>query len=87
MRLRRDAAAAGATSETIVIHYAGRFLDTDLRPIDIAMLADAGAVVLAIDPALPMAEAIAIRGRIAAANITVTTLDSGWLNALKELPQ
>ncbi len=82
-----DSGPAGEPNETIVIHYAGRFLDTDLRPIDITELPAGGSVVLALEPTLPMAGALAVRGQIAAANITVTTLDSRWLNALKELPQ
>ncbi|HJP22545.1 MAG: hypothetical protein QF797_06300 [Alphaproteobacteria bacterium] len=66
----------------LVVHYGGRFLDAELRPLDPAQIA--GAVVLAIEPTLTMVEAIAVRERLAADDLTVTTLDQRWIEALKE---
>ncbi len=66
----------------LVVHYGGRFLDAELKPLDPAQVS--GAVVLAIEPTLTMAEAIAVRERLAAQDLTVTTLDQRWIEALKE---
>ena len=41
--------------------------------------------ILAIDPALSMAEAMAVRRRIANPDLILTTLDRRWLEALKEM--
>jgi hypothetical protein len=69
---------------TLFIHYGGSFYDSRLEPLDPATAATGGPAVLAIDPALSMAEAIAARRRIAHPDLTVTTLDRRWLTALKK---
>jgi hypothetical protein len=66
----------------LVVHYGGRFFAADLEPLDPAGLA--GTVVLAIEPTLTMVEAIAVRERLDVADLTVTTLDQRWIEALKE---
>jgi hypothetical protein len=85
-----DAPAAkskAASKAVIVIHYRGRFYDTRLAKLTPGAMAAHGPAVLAIDPALTMAEAIAVRKRISNPELTVTTLDARWLKALKEMPR
>ncbi len=65
-----------------MVLHAGRFLDAGLRPVDPAGLAGGGRMVLAVDPALPMAEILAARRRIAAADLVLTPLDRDWMAAL-----
>ena len=71
--------------ETLVIHYRGQFLDAQLAPVDPRTLSAIGPIVLAIDPALPVAEAVAIREQIPTTDLVVTTLDARWLEALEEV--
>ena len=79
-----DGADSTATVETVLIHYRGQFLDTNLDPVDPRTLPAGRPIVLAIDPALPIAEAVAIRERIPTTDLVVTTLDARWLEALEE---
>ncbi len=72
---------------TVVIHYRGRFYDTRLAPLAPGAIPAEGPAILAIDPAMSMAEAIAVRRRIANPDLTVATLDGRWLEALKEMPR
>jgi len=72
---------------TIVIHYRGQFYDRKLAPLAPSDLRSDGPAILALDPSLSMAEAIEVRQRIANPDLTVTTLDSRWLKALKEMPR
>ena len=69
----------------IVIHYRGRLYDTRLAPLAPGTIPAEGPAILAIDPALSVAEAIAVRRRITNSDLTVTTLDGRWLEALKEM--
>ena len=68
--------AAASSEETLVIHYRGRFLDAQLAAGDPQTLAASGAIVLAIDPALAIAEAVAICEQIPTTDLVVTTLDA-----------
>ena len=80
-----DAAQAPLADGTrIVIFHHNRFLNTDLKAFDTSALDPDDAVILAIDPALPLADAVSARARLKAANITVTTLDKRWMRTLKE---
>ncbi len=72
---------------TIVIHYLGQFYDDRLAPLAPDAIPSDGRMVLAIDPALSVADAIAVRQRIANPDLTVTTLDDRWLEALKDMPR
>ena len=76
-----------ANQGTIVIHYRGRLYDARLAPLSLGAIPTEGPAILAIDPALSMAEAIAVRRKIANPDLTVTTLDVRWLEALKEMPR
>ncbi len=82
---RSAGAATAAAHATIVIHHGGRFYDARLRPMAPEDIPVDGPAILAIDPSLSMADAIAVRRRIANPDTTVTTLDARWLEALKEM--
>ncbi len=70
-----------AARETLLIHYGGRFLDAKLDPVDPRTIPATGPIVLAIDPALPVAAAVAIREQVPITDLVVTTLDARWLEA------
>jgi len=80
-------AEASARTETqaedfVVLYHEGRFLGVDLEPLAIADLPSGRRVVLALDPALPMAEAMRVRAMLPSENLIVSTLDGRWLAAL-----
>lgn len=85
----QSSAANTATGNDLIIIFDGqRFLDTKLRPIDPqtviqSMTGPARRVVLALDPSLPLKEAMAARARVNAPNLVVSGLDERWLTALK----
>jgi hypothetical protein len=84
----RPAGASTAAEQAIlVIHHRGRFYDARLRPLSPDAIPGDGPTILAIAPSLSMADAIAIRERIANPDLTVTTLDARWLEALKDMPR
>jgi hypothetical protein len=76
---------APGEEDTVVVFYGGRFLDRNLAPLDPASVRSQGRVILALDPALPMNEALAARGRINVENLVVSVLDDRWLNRLRGL--
>ena len=79
-----DAATVAPSSEDmIVVYHGGRFFDRDLKPVDPSAIATTGRVLLALDPALPMAEAMTARTRINVENLVVSTLDDRWLTTLR----
>ncbi|MBE0529644.1 MAG: hypothetical protein IH626_02385 [Rhodospirillales bacterium] len=72
--------------DMIIVFYRGRFIDANLRPLDPAAIHAQRRVILALDPALPMNEALAARGRLNVENLVVSVLDDRWLNRLKGIP-
>ncbi len=71
--------------DVFVVFHRGRFFDRELRPLDPAGIAPSSRVILALDPRLPMADAVAARGRIDVPDLIVSTLDARWLETLKRL--
>ena len=83
---QNDAASTETASEpSILIHYRGRFFNARLEAVSPDTWTPEGQGVLAIEPTLPIAEAMALRDRLKGLNILVTTLDENWLSALKEI--
>ena len=80
-----ESSATAVSKEALLIHYGGRFLDARLKPTTPENFAERETIVLALDPALSMTEALAVRARVPRDNVTVTTLDDDWLKALKEM--
>ena len=81
---RAATAVAVAPNDMIVVYHGGRFLDAKLQPVDPATIRPAGRLILAIDPVLPLGEAMAARARFTAERLVVSTLDADWLKALQE---
>ncbi len=80
------AAVTQVTDEDIFVAYHdGRFLDRDLKPVTPESIQTTGRVVLALDPALPLNEAVKARGRINVSNLIVSTLDQRWLETLARM--
>lgn len=65
--------------ERLVLFHGGRFLDRKGGAVDPAAVA--GAVVLAVDPGLPLERVLAARAQFAG-GVVVTPLDADWLNHL-----
>ena len=81
-----DAKAAAVnprTGDVIVVYHGGRFYNRDLEPVDPSSINTSRRVLLALNPALPMSEAISVRARINVGNLIVSTLDSRWLKTLE----
>ena len=77
------ATTAPSAEDMIVVYHDGRFFDRNLKPIDPSSIATTGRVLLALDPALPLAEAMTARTRINVENLVVSTLDDRWLTTLR----
>lgn len=83
-----SSAKTAANDDLIIIFDGKRFLDTDMRPVDPetviqSMTGPARRVVLALDPSLPLKEAMAARARVNAPNLVVSSLDKRWIKALR----
>lgn len=80
-------AAAGALKpgpDDLVFLYAhGRFFDLEARPTTPPQRVGARRVILAVDPAAPLAEVMAARARFNTDNLIVSSLDARWLSALE----
>lgn len=73
-----------ADEDIIVIYDGAGFRDSDLEPLDVTALDPARRVILALDPGLPVEEALKVRGRIANPQLIVSSLDARWRAALAE---
>lgn len=78
-----ESAVAVESDDTIVIYHRGRFLDTKMAPIDPATIKARGRLILAIDPNLPLGEAMTAREKFASDRLIVSTLNAEWLRALQ----
>ncbi len=79
-----DASAATITDKDIFIVYdGGRFLGRGLKPVDPSSLDTGRRIILALDPALPLAQVMTARSRIQSPRLLVTTLDENWRRALR----
>lgn len=70
--------------QDLVFLYAhGRFFDLDAKPATPPTRLGDKRVILAVDPAAPLAEVMAARARFATDNLIVSSLDARWLSALE----
>ncbi len=72
------------SEDVVIVYHKGRYFDSKLAPLDPATVAAAGRLILAIDPALPLGEAMAARARVTNEGLVVSTLGPDWLRALRE---
>jgi len=70
--------------DLLVIYDGGRYLDRSLHPLDMATIARATRIILAVSPDIPMAAAMKARQGLGVKNLVVTTLDRRWRQALKD---
>ncbi len=78
------ASAVALKDDDIFIVFDGsRFLGRDLKPVDPARLDGRRRIILALDPALPLAQAMKVRQQINAGRLLVTTLDENWRRSLR----
>ncbi len=68
--------------DTLILFQGGRFYGRDLKPVTVGGGAFEGRVILAVDPAASLADAMRARSRINAADLLVSPLDEKWRNAL-----
>lgn len=71
-----------ASSEQLIFYYDGQFFDSDLNALA-PSLNIAGAVVLAVPRDLSLADLLEVRRRISSPNLSITTLDGDWQQALE----
>ncbi|MBT3331935.1 MAG: hypothetical protein HN394_10540 [Rhodospirillaceae bacterium] len=76
--------ARAVAPRQLIIFSEGRFLDEQLQPLETAVMAAMAQPVMAVPPNLSLAEVMAVKGRLALANLTITTLTQAWLDAIKE---
>lgn len=79
------AAQAVTPRDLFIVYVDGRFFDDDLQPFDVASIGDADRVVLALEPGLPLEEALKVRNRVSHDNLIVAALDRPWLDTLQRL--
>ncbi len=73
-------------SDSLLILHNGRILDVTLSDVDVESWSPGeGPVVLAVPPAVSMAQVIAVRERLTRLNPTVTVLDQKWSERLATL--
>jgi hypothetical protein len=77
-------AARVLQARDLIIFTDGRFFDDKLRPLDPNRMAAMKAPVLAVAPSLSLAAVMAAKARLALPDLTVTTLNQHWLDAIKE---
>ena len=82
-----DSAVEVESRDTIVLYYEGRFLDPQMKPVDPTTIKASGRLILAIDPGLPLGEAMAAREKFSSDRLVVSTLNAEWLRALKGEPR
>lgn len=70
-----------AAAETLVLFHGGRFLDRDGGSVTPSSVSQ-GAVVLAVDPSLPLDAVLDARARFNGPNVTITPLDPAWVEHL-----
>jgi hypothetical protein len=73
-----------ADAQNLLIFFKGDYFDSALKKINPEAFAQKETVIVAVDPALSMTEALAAEKQVPAKRKTVTTLDARWIAALKE---
>jgi hypothetical protein len=72
------------STDTLLIYSGGQFYDRDLQAVDLKKTSFSGRVILAIDPALAMGDALSARAQVKTDDLTITILDQRWTRSLKQ---
>ena len=83
--LSKETTKTVGPDDLLIVFYQGQWLDRNLAPFNLASLSGDKPVILALDPDLPLNEAIAARSQLARSNITIAPLDEQWLTTLKTI--
>ena len=75
---------ARASDTQFIFFYQGRFVDQQIKPVNINQLSDARPVVLAVEQSLSFAEVMSIRQQINHPNLSITLLSKQWQNVLEQ---
>lgn len=72
--------------DLLVIYYNGEFVDQNLAAVDLRNLdfSSDRRVILALNPSLPMSEAMTVRTKLPTENLIISALDERWLTRLSE---
>lgn len=80
-----DASAVPLKDDDLLVIYDGRrFFGRDLAPIEPSRLDTARRIILAVDPALSLSQAMQARQRFDTRRLVVTILNADWRRALRE---
>ncbi len=80
-----DASAVPLKDDDLLVIYDGRrFFGRDLAPVEPSRLDTARRIILAVDPALSLSQAMQARQRFDTRRLVVTTLNADWRRALRE---
>ena len=80
-----DASAVPLKDDDFLVIYDGRrFFGRDLAPVEPSRLDTRRRIILALDPALSLSQAMQARQRFDTRRLVVTTLNADWRRALKE---
>lgn len=80
----RNMSAEKVAPDDLVIFFEGQYRNARLKQISVDSLANRSQLILALDPLLPMSEALKARQRIAATGVTVVALNDQWMTRLEE---
>ncbi len=80
-----DASAVPLEDDDLLVIYDGRrFFGRDLAPVEPSRLDTGRRIILAVDPALSLSQAMQARRRFDTRRLVVTTLNADWRRALRE---
>ena len=77
--------SATIEKDQIIVYWNGRYMDHNLRTIQLETYPHRGRKVLALAPSLSMSEALSARAGLNGSDILVSTLNERWLKRLGQL--
>ena len=73
-----------AAEEILFLYYQGGFYSQDFEPASISNIINNQEVIVAAPPDASLATLLDIQARISGPNLSITTLNQPWMNALEE---
>ena len=85
VQLQAGQSKPARTSDTqFIFFYQGRFVDKQLKAVDVNHLSRSGPVVLAVEQSLSFAQVMDIRHQISHPNLSITLLSKQWQHVLEQ---
>jgi len=72
------------STDFLLIYSGGQFYDRDLHSVDPQNISISGRVILALDPALAMGDALTARAQVKTDDLIITMLDLRWTRSLNQ---